>query len=284
MKALLATKVGEVYDQYESLDGKYQTGILIAFFASVFICLEYGMLYSPIGAYILRKLKGNPSLTEEQAQKNVIQVITRAVGSIHNSVQVPIAIWTICNADLQADRLYGTKPLSSLMLCITAGFFLHDAIDCLIRESPFYIIHGLTCCVGYATGAAFGVAHFYGGLFLMWECSTPFVQLRWVLYKMGLTETLLYKVNGILMYVAFMLARIVFGTVFTVMLVRDVYFEVASPRSGTHVPSLVWISFAAAALTITCLNYYWFSLMTRTLMRIITGGHTWTAASQDKQE
>jgi hypothetical protein len=46
----------------------------------------------------------------------------------------------------------------------------------------------------------------------MWECSTPFVQLRWVLYKMDKTETVLYKINGVMMVLTFGIARILFGT------------------------------------------------------------------------
>jgi hypothetical protein len=127
-------------------------------------------------------------------------------------VQVPIAVWVIQNAELRSNRLYGTHPLSHWMLCIAGGFFLHDAISCYFRESPFYIIHGLTCCLGYTLGAAYSCGHFYGGLFLMWECSTPFVQLRWVLFKMGRSETTLYRINGILMVISFGIARIFFGT------------------------------------------------------------------------
>lgn len=98
------------------------------------------------------------------------------------------------------------------MLCGSAGFFLHDAISCLIRESPFYVVHGLTCCLGYTGGAYFGYGHYYGGLFLLWEISTPFVQLRWILHKMGATETAAYVANGLLMVFSFGMVRVVYGT------------------------------------------------------------------------
>jgi hypothetical protein len=126
--------------------------------------------------------------------------------------QVPIAIWAICQPLMQADRLHATHPLTHVMLCAAAGFFLHDAIACYLREPPMYILHGATCFVGYTAGALLSSLHFYGALFLMWELSTPFVQLRWALFKMGKSETLLYKVNGCAMVSTFFLARIAFGT------------------------------------------------------------------------
>jgi hypothetical protein len=127
-------------------------------------------------------------------------------------VQVPVAIWAISHSVLKNDRLYATTVLTHHMLCMAGGFFLHDAVCCYLRESSFYMVHGLTCCLGYASAAAYGCGHYYGGLFLLWEISTPFVQLRWVLHKMGLTETTLYRLNGLLMVVSFGLVRVVFGT------------------------------------------------------------------------
>lgn len=127
-------------------------------------------------------------------------------------MQVPVAIWVICHPHFLQDRFFGAHPISQLMLCGSAGFFLHDAVSCLIRESPFYVVHGLTCCLGYTAGAYFGFGHFYGGLFLLWEISTPFVQLRWILYKMGATETAAYVANGLLMVFSFGMVRVVFGT------------------------------------------------------------------------
>ena len=121
-------------------------------------------------------------------------------------------MWAIAQPTLQADRLHATMDVTHLMLCIAAGFFLHDAIACMLRESPFYIIHGATCCLGYTTGACLNSMHFFGALFLLWELSTPFVQMRWALYKLGKTDTLLYKVNGMLMVLTFFGARIVCGT------------------------------------------------------------------------
>lgn len=127
-------------------------------------------------------------------------------------MQVPIAIWVISHPELRTDRLHATTDISHVMLCIAGGFFLHDAICCLMRESPFYVVHGLTCCLGYVAAATYGSGHFYGGLFLLWEMSTPFVQLRWVLHKMALADTSIYMINNLLMVITFTLVRVVAGS------------------------------------------------------------------------
>lgn len=59
------------------------------------------------------------------------------------AAQVPIAIWVVSNPALRGNRFHGSAALSYGMLCCAAGFFLHDAVCCLLRESPFYIVHGV---------------------------------------------------------------------------------------------------------------------------------------------
>ena len=73
-------------------------------------------------------------------------------------------------------------------------------------------------------------------------------------------------------------------TDFTLQLLWDTYGEIRAPSSGSNVPAVVWLGFCTAALTISSLNYYWFSLMMKTLVDIYSKGATWGAASQGKNE
>ena len=229
-------------------------------------------------------LKRNPAMTEKKVKNAIPLEVTRFLGFIHNTVQLPIAIWAVSHPALQSDRLQGTTATSHIMLCIAAGFFLHDAVCCLLRESPFYVVHGLTCTLGYIAAAAVGAGHFYGGLFLLWELSTPFVQLRWVLQKMGLSESKVYMMCSLLMVITFSLARVVFGTVFTFQLLKDTYIELSRSDDGCKAPAPLLIGLCAAASTVSCLNYYWFNLMRKSLVKIMFGGQSWTKASEGKEE
>ena len=49
-------------------------------------------------------------------------------------------------------------------------------------------------------------------------------------------------------------------------------------------PSLIWIGFCAAALTVSILNYYWFGLMLRSVARVYLRGHSWTDISVGKND
>ena len=48
-------------------------------------------------------------------------------------------------------------------------------------------------------------------MFLLWECSTPFVFMRWALHTLGRTDSRLYVANGLTMMAVFFLCRNVLG-------------------------------------------------------------------------
>jgi hypothetical protein len=65
--------------------------------------------------------------------------------------------------------------------------------------SDLVLRHDGICCVA-------------GAGFLLWELSTPFVHLRWLLHKSGRERQRIYATNGLLMMVVFFLCRPVWGT------------------------------------------------------------------------
>lgn len=48
-------------------------------------------------------------------------------------------------------------------------------------------------------------------MFLLWECSTPFVFMRWVLHTLGRTKDKFYLYNGLTMMAVFFLCRNLLG-------------------------------------------------------------------------
>ena len=48
-------------------------------------------------------------------------------------------------------------------------------------------------------------------MFLLWECSTPFVFMRWILHTLGRTKDKLYLYNGLTMMAVFFLCRNLLG-------------------------------------------------------------------------
>lgn len=83
---------------------------------------------------------------------------------------------------------------------------LRDCPGCTAAASHSALARLNYCCLRTGGGADAGAG------FLLWELSTPFVHLRWLLHKSGRDKQRIYVVNGLLMAVVFFLCRPVWGT------------------------------------------------------------------------
>ena len=126
---------------------------------------------------------------------------------------------------------------------------------------------GVTVCVDTGCG------------FLLWEMSTPFVHLRWFLYKIGMKESKLYLYNGLLMIVAFGLCRICWGgctcppTYPPSLVLMDTLVDLgirfllaASHPQDTISSGTIWC-LRFIWITLNFLNWYWFKLMLSAALR-----------------
>lgn len=118
----------------------------------------------------------------------------------------------------------------------------------------------------------------------MWELSTPFVNVRWLLAKMGHDTSRLYVVNGLAMVVAFFLCRNVWGTYCSVRFFQATQVELDSPRPGRFSAAGIW-GYRIANVSLNLLNLYWFGLMVRKAAAQLAGGvrphNTRTAIKQE---
>jgi hypothetical protein len=103
------------------------------------------------------------------------------------------------------------------------GYFAYDTAECLLRfehEGPEFLLHGVFCFVVFTSLTHLRLMHWYGAGFLMWELSTPFMHLRWVLYKMAKDKGALYAANGAAGMLTFFLCRVVWGPVISALFWR----------------------------------------------------------------
>ena len=87
---------------------------------------------------------------------------------------------------------------------------------------------------------------------LLTELSTPFLAIRWMLVKAKMIPTRLYVVNGISLWISFVVFRM-YPTphfVYTAYQLNEKYHNLPS-RSMLY-----------GFVIVTCMNVYWFSLIT----------------------
>lgn len=134
---------------------------------------------------------------------------------IVSALQIPLAIATMFQKQLNNDRVGGTTPLCSFLTNLTAGYFCTETVIICKNFKEHGIeplLHGAVCVVFFLMAAYKRKMQWFVGRVLFFECSTPLVHMRWFLASMGMADSTLYKVNGLSMMAAFLGCRVLWGT------------------------------------------------------------------------
>ncbi|KAF2264587.1 DUF887-domain-containing protein [Lojkania enalia] len=122
-------------------------------------------------------------------------------------------------------RLWGYTPASGMVQGFAAGYFLWD-----VQVSSQYIsisgasalLHAIgalvVTCIGFRP---FG--NYYGLSFVLYELSTPFLNIHWFCDKLNITGSKLQLYNGIGLLVTFFLCRLVWGSYQSILIYSDIY-------------------------------------------------------------
>ncbi len=135
-------------------------------------------------------------------------------------------------------------------------------------------------------------ANYYGLNFILYELSTPMLNVHWFLDKLNMTGSTLQLVNGILLMAAFFGCRCVWGSYQSVRVYGDVWMalkkstfaedpqsfsnldvfvpdasgSVVSP-SGRTLPMGITILYLVSNTVLVILNFYWFGKMIEALQK-----------------
>jgi len=132
------------------------------------------------------------------------------------AIRAVFGLWSIREGihGLMSEELYSNvalavTPRSTFLFHVTMGFFLFESITVSLadlihgRWQLLLNLHHWMAFMGYFVGWYYQRFHFMASAALILECSTPFSGLCWVLIKCGLSKTLLWRVNQMLMIHAF---------------------------------------------------------------------------------
>eukprot|EP00210_Caulerpa_lentillifera_P008653 g8252.t1 len=164
--------------------------------------------------FLHRQISRISKLKEKQVEEIVNGVVIRVVSTVHNSVQVVLSLCALTNPVLWEDTFHGVTQLSQLATVISAGYFVWDTAASIRRitvDGIEFVIHGALSFVFCFYAMYTSNLHYYCCSVLLWEISTPFVIIRWFLYKTGMKDSKLYVYNGVLMMIVFGFCRILWG-------------------------------------------------------------------------
>ncbi|RKO84249.1 TRAM/LAG1/CLN8 homology domain-containing protein, partial [Blyttiomyces helicus] len=178
--------------------------------------------------------------------------------SMLHAVGITVAASFILNdPEMSADRIFAYNPYAGNVYAVACGYFLWDSIICLsyIRHfGPGFAVHGVACFIVFIFSFR-PFLMYYGAGFLMFELSTPFLNIHWFCDKTGRTGSTLQLINGIVLLVVFFFARICLGFYNSADFYVNVY------RRRAEIPTELIVTYSIANLLLNGLNVMWFSKM-----------------------
>lgn len=197
------------------------------------------------------------------------ELATRSVAALHAAFvaygAVNLVFWRQTSSNLSVQHLIqpSTWPKFNVYnedalfyACVSCGYFVADLIQCVIQYEEHgvaFVMHALAGLSGCVFCIFTGEGLLYLMLLMLFEISTPFLHMRWWLIDYGYKQSLLYKVNGLILVFTFTLFRLVIGTPVLFKMVMDLHTE---PEMHRHdLP--MRITFTVAPLTMVMLNTTW---------------------------
>ncbi|KAL9112508.1 MAG: hypothetical protein Q9187_007766 [Circinaria calcarea] len=181
------------------------------------------------------------------------------------------AIW-VMYVDLERrnmdwkERIWGYSGATGMVQAFSAGYFLWD----LLTSAKDIDVHGpgalahAACALAVSSLGFRPFLNYYGLNFILYELSTPFVNIHWFLDKVGMTGSKLQLYNGIALIASFGGCRLVWGNYQSFRMYQDVWRAIQNPGE-LPVPPWLAVAYMASVTILSALNFYWFGRMIRTV-------------------
>ncbi len=163
----------------------------------------------------------------------------------------------------ESDRLFAYTPYAGMVASLTAGYFIWDCYICIKYYRMFgfgFLFHGFAALFVFFQALQPFLLH-YLPHFLLFELSTPFVNLNWFASHLpaDAIPNLIIIINGLLLMVIFFIVRVIWGWWSIYRVVRDfvLYYE----ENAERFPVKISIVIVLLNIGLNSLNLYWFSKM-----------------------
>ncbi|CCD24345.1 Tda4p NDAI_0D00310 [Naumovozyma dairenensis CBS 421] len=163
---------------------------------------------------------------------------------------------------------------TSMVASLTLGYFIWDLLVCL----KHFKLYGFQF-LGHAVGALYVMiialkpfCQPWIGKFVLYEASTPFVNINWFIIQ--LTDPITKKcviptwvnvLNGLMLLVVFFLVRIAWGTLATLMIVKNMW------HVKHQIPLISAFILMSINVLLNGLNFVWFSKMIKIAKKLAGG-------------
>ncbi|CAG8956781.1 hypothetical protein HYFRA_00011170 [Hymenoscyphus fraxineus] len=203
-----------------------------------------------------------------------------------------LALWVIAvdterrHMNLE-ERMWGYTGAAGLVQALATGYFLFD-LTIMIRYLDVFgvsmLTHALSCLVTYTLGFR-PIFNYYGCVFMLYELSTPFLNMHWFFDKLGMTGSRAQLYNGFALISVFFSARLVWGAYSSFNIYRDVwnaiYFDASTTKLSTNeammvfgkdrsLPAWLVVIYMGGHVTLQLLNVFWLGKMIAAIRKRFT--------------
>ncbi|KAG6506122.1 hypothetical protein ZIOFF_031438 [Zingiber officinale] len=206
--------------------------------------------------------------------KNIQQVEwnNRGMSSVHAVFITAMSIYLVFFSDLFANRpdgliIFRNSSVSNFSLGISIGYFITD-LTMIFWLYPSlggieYVLHHLLSIIAVSYAISTGEGQLYTYIVLISEATTPGINLRWFLDTAGMKNSRAYTINGVMMVVAWLVARILLF----IYLFCNLYFYYDQiermHKFGYFLTFMV-------PTTLFIMNVMWFRKIIRGLVKMLT--------------
>ncbi|KAF2436639.1 DUF887-domain-containing protein [Tothia fuscella] len=188
-------------------------------------------------------------------------------------------------------RVWGYTGGTGLIQSFACGYFLWDLWVTGLHLNMFgvgMLLHAVSALVVFCFGFR-PFVNYYAPVFILYELSSPFLNIHWFCDKLDLTGSTTQLINGIFLLSTFFSCRLIYGTYSSVCVFLDVYRAMNLSNSPTYssiksggdepiseimkyagerkVPLWLAASYLASNIVLNVLNWYWMGQMIRTVRK-----------------
>jgi hypothetical protein len=142
------------------------------------------------------------------------------------------------------ERVYGYTGSCGMISGLAAGYFIYDLIVSTIYMRIFGIgmlFHAISALWVFSFGFR-PFVNFYSPTFILYELSSPFLNIHWFLDKINMTGSKLQWYNGMMLLFVFFSCRLVWGTWQSALVYRDMWHALKQTWSSHSLVEPVNIS------------------------------------------
>lgn len=198
----------------------------------------YQFIHSVLAPWLSPKLFPNhyPKFNARTKLNWDVHVVSLVQSVLVNSA----ALWVMFTDEERksmsaGERVFGYTGACGLVQALAVGYFLYDLIVSIVHLRIFgvgLLFHAVSALWVFSLGFR-PFLNFYGPVFILYELSSPFLNIHWFLDKVNMTGGRAQWYNGMLLLFMFFSCRLVWGTWQSVVVYRDMWYALQQTRAAS---------------------------------------------------